>query len=192
MRRWHLQGFVAACVALSGVLASAAFTAGDLAPRTIQVSVVADASAYLGVGANPATPHACFVDVTNGKLSLDFDATTSGCTFNGGGLGINGGDGSDASKYGRYAFHDILRVKNQGVKTALVWVNATTTSAGGSALTIAGKTSPGAMTEADYSGAVGPFTLAPGSSAYVGVRVLSGTLQSASFVTGTLTFEGRK
>lgn len=191
MQRWHFRVLVAACLLASAGLAASAFTSADLEPRAVVVSVVADADAYVSAKANPATPHACFVDVAAGKLSLGFDATGPSCTFDGGGAGINGGDGSDAAKYGRYAFHDLLLVTNQGMNTVRVWINATTTSTLDSALTVAGELGPRAMTDADYSAAVGPFTLAPGEDVYVGVRVHSGKLQSSSSVTGAITIEAR-
>lgn len=181
-----------AALALAGLQAASAYNRADVAPRAVTASVVADSAAYLALAKNGASPHRCFVSEsgTTGRLSISFGATT-GCGSDGGGTGINAGSASDAAKRGRYAFHDLLLVTNKGTKTVKVWANATTSSGSSSLLEVAKKTASGAMADADYAASSATaLTLAPGATAYVGVRATSGTLTSGS-VTGSITVEGR-
>lgn len=170
---------------------TAAFGAVQVSPRSIGATVTGDASAYLALAANSASPHRCFVSEsgTTGKLSISFAATTADCGANGGGLGINAASSAVAGNFTRYAFHDILQVTNKGLTTLNLWVNASSTTG---TLDVAKKATTSSMTDADYAGTTSDsLTLAVGSSAYVGIRVNTTTLTSGS-VTGTVHFVARK
>src|SRR5205823_3405386 len=127
--------FVAAALFTAGVFASFAFNDAGVAQRSIAFNVVGDASAYVKLAGNGA--HACFVqqDAATGKTSFSFGATT-GCSSAGAGTGVNAGSGT---KFSRYSFDDVLKVTNAGQKTALVWVNASTATAGANWINVAKK-----------------------------------------------------
>lgn len=189
--RAGVQAFLLAGLGLSALLASSAFTYNDM-PRPVTVTVAGDGAGYLRLAANPSSPHDCFVDETAGEVSITFDATDAGCGGNGGGTGVNPGDGSDAGRYARYAFHDVLVVKNQGIRTVRVWANATTASGGGSSVLVAKEADAGQMAEPDYAASsASSILLAPGEDLYLGVRVHTGTLASGS-VQGVLRVDARK
>lgn len=183
----------AAGLAPALIAGAGAFNAGSVAARTIQVSIATDANAYLSLAANAASPHDCFVDVSaGGKASITFDTVAAGCS-EGTGTGIAQGDGSDAAKYSRFAFHDILTVTNKGTKPILFWVNATTTSAGGSSIEVAKRPTSGAMSDGDYAATSATSeTLAVGAIGYVGVRVKTGTLISGNNVQGAVSIDARR
>lgn len=187
--RGALWGMVLVALALSVSLGSSAFNYATTA-RAVQVVVAGDAAAYLGIAAMSDSPHRCFVDTADGKLSITFDTPSTGCGA-GTGTGINAGDGSTSGKYSRYAFHDILQLTNKGQTTLFLWVNATTDTGSESALDVALEPSAGQMTDAKYSTAEALTGWTIGSNAYVGVRVKSGMLSSGS-VTGTLSVEARE
>lgn len=188
--RAALLTFLAVGFATSLAVGASAFNWGSVS-RAVGVTIVTDSAAYVGIDAYASSSHRCFVDTTNGKISITFDTPSAGCG-SGAGTGVNAGDGSATAKYSRYAFHDILAIVNKDSGSRFLWVNATTSSGSSSAVEIAIKTTAGTMTDSDYSGAVSltsaSFPLA--GTAYLGVRVKSGTLTSGS-VTGTITVEAR-
>lgn len=187
MRRAHLLAFVAASLAAAALVGADAFTAADAAPRDVVAEVVSDGDAYLALAADPTSPHECFVaPLADGRLSVSFGAN-AGCA--GAGSGINGANAAGGE--GRHTFHDLLVLTNQGTKAARVWVNATTTSASGSLLEVAAKTTSGSMAAADYGTARGPHVLQPGESLHLGLRVSSGQLAPPASVTGRLSVEAR-
>ncbi|HET6403480.1 MAG TPA: hypothetical protein VFH78_02435 [Candidatus Thermoplasmatota archaeon] len=191
MRR-ALWTMIVLAALVSGAMASSAFDLAS-AQRGIGVSIVGDAAAYLEVKARDG-PHKCFVDVDGrGKLSILFDSA-SACPAGGLGTGINAGDGS-ASSWSRYAFHDILQITNKAPHPLHLWVNATSATAQshGSAIEVALKTATGQMTDADYaaSRALASADLPVGATAYLGVRVKSGTHASGSGVSGSIALEAR-
>lgn len=174
------------------VIGSSAFSADRVGARAVTASIVGDASAYLSLVETPGAPHRCFVeqDPVTGRLVLSFSTATDECHVDSNGQGLSGGDAS--GRHSRYSFHDILQLTNKGTKSANVWVNATTTSAGGSALHVARATSANSLTDASYfASSAAHVTLAPGSSLYLGVRVDSGSLVSTQRVEGSITVTGR-
>lgn len=169
---------------------SAAFNAAQSNTRPIAVTIAGDASAYLSIAANGASPHQCFVSESGstGKLSISFVQTTAGCGANGGGTGINPAYSTTTGNFTRYAFHDILLVTNKGTTTLNLWANATS-SAGD--LLVAKKGTASTMTDADYvATSATPLTISVGNSAYLGVRVNTTTLTSGS-VSGTVDLVAR-
>lgn len=177
-----------------GLVGAGAFNYAEVSPRTVSVTLATDADAYLALSANAASPHDCFVTVSaGGKASVSFDAVDAGCSA-GTGAGIAQGDGSTGSKYSRYAFHDILKVTNKGTRPLLLWANASTTSGGSSLVEVAKRSAAGAMSDGDYvtSSATPLDPLTVGSTAYLGIRVKSGTLTSGNDVLGTITIEARR
>lgn len=187
MRR-ALWTLVALALVSSYALGASAFNYAT-GSRAVSVVVVGDAAAYLAIAASATSPHRCFVDTANGKISITFDAPSSGCG-SGSGSGINPGDGSTSGKYSRYAFHDLLVVTNKAPHAIRVWIN---TSALGSesAIDVALEASAGQMTDAKYSNAEALTGIATGASTYLGVRVKSGTLGSGS-VTTPISLEARR
>lgn len=179
--------FVVAALASSGILASSAFNASTRSGATVTFSVVTEAQAYLGLAPAPDGLHQCFVshDGASGQLVVSFGSASS-CPNAGTGSGVNEGSGS---RYNRYAFHDAVRVKNQGQKTVWVWVNATTASAAPNLLEVAKRASPGTMTEAHYytSSAAG-LQLASTESLFVGLRV-NATLSAGDTFSGSVLVE---
>lgn len=176
---------------------SAAFNAGTTGGRGVTVNIVGDSAAYLAVLPNGDSPHACFVTEQSspasesGKIKIDF-GSAAGCAAGGAGTGVNAGD--SASKRVRYAFHDLLLITNKGTRTILVWVNATTSPPdSGQAIHVAKNTLANQMTDSDtlYK-ASNPdsVSLAVGASAYVGVRIKTGTVSSGS-ITGTVEIDAR-
>ncbi|HUR69791.1 MAG TPA: hypothetical protein VM370_11155 [Candidatus Thermoplasmatota archaeon] len=167
-------------VALAAILVAAAlwtgahaFSAADPGARDVTATVVGDASSYLSVAVNAASPHAAFAtqDATTGLISMSF-AQPAGVT----GTGVNPGAG--------YYFHDLLKITNQGNATAYVQATAAATT-GSVAACLASAT--GAMTRTCY-GAASPanaLSLTVGSVAYVGVHVNATGLSSGS-VAGSL------
>lgn len=188
--RAAVQVTLAAALVVGGILASTAFSRATQT-RDVTVRLVGDASAYLKLAANPSSPHKCFVATTNGVTSIGFASIGATCASQGAGTGLNPGDGATGASHARYAFHDLLLVTNQGTKSVLLWVNATTSSAGSSSVLAAGKTTAGGMTDADYAASLGPYTLATGASLYLGVRVDTGSLAAGSHVFGNLTLTAR-
>lgn len=185
--RLALRAVVAVGLLLALLSGTSAFNFGSSTGRAISVDIVGDASAYLALAANTASPHDCFVSEsgTTGKLSVSF-AAASGCDAAGAGTGVNAGLGSDSAKFTRYAFHDLLLVTNKGTNSILLWVNATSTTG---TLDVAKKTSSGAMTDADYAASSATsVSLTVGSTAYVGLRVNTTTLSSGN-VAGTVALD---
>ena len=187
MRR-ALWTMVLVALACSYVISASAFNYSTTS-RAISFTIAGDAAAYLSIAASASSPHRCFVDTANGKISITFDAPTSPCGA-GTGSGINPGDGSTSGKHSRYAFHDLLVVTNKAPHPIFLWVN---TSALGSesAIDVALETTSGQMTDAKYSTAETLSALSTGATAYLGVRVKSGTLSSGS-VTTPLSLEARR
>ncbi|HVL46926.1 MAG TPA: hypothetical protein VM889_00035 [Candidatus Thermoplasmatota archaeon] len=169
----------------AGVLAADAFNRAEAAPRAIGVEVVGDAAAYLSIAAYAPNPHACVVTTSGGIIAIAFSDCMSG-----GGTGMNPGSDADAGNRTTYWFHDLLVVTNKGTKPILVWVNATTTSAGGSAVTVGRHADPGQMTTGLYSASSGAMSLAAGHDLFVGVGLHGGSLAGGS-VTGALRFTAR-
>jgi len=190
--RAAVWALVLAALAPAALLGASAYEAAQLEARGVVVEVVADAAAYLAVAANGDHAYDCLVAEQDGRLVITIGALT-GCADPGAGTGINAGDGSDAAKWSRYAFHDLLVATNKGTTTALLWVNATTdANAAGALLDTAKEASAGTMTDADYAAtSATPLTLAVGESAFVGLRAISGTLTAGNFVEGTLTIVSR-
>ncbi|GEM_PF-3235276 len=190
MRR-ALQLLLAAALLVAGAASSSAFNR-EKASRNVTVNLVGDGSGYLAVAANPSSPHKCFVSTSNGRTLLSFGAIGATCSSQGAGNGVNSGDGATGAQHSRYAFHDLLLVTNEGTKRVVLWVNATTSSGGSSRVDVAMKASSGAMSDSDYATSLAtPITLTTGSSAYVGVRVDTGSLGAGSSVFGNLTLEAR-
>jgi hypothetical protein len=191
MRR-SFQLLVALGLLAIGLNGTGAFTRAAGA-RDIGVTIAGDQSAYVSVVANPSSPHKCFVSTSNGRTLIDVGAITGTCAANGGGTGISPGDGGSATRRSRYAFHDLLLVKNNGPEPLVFWINATTTSAGSSKVDVALKTTTGAMTNADYraSSATSWRILSTDPGLYVGVRVDSGSLGEGLRVFGNITIETR-
>lgn len=189
MRRAFLVVLAAGLLA-AGLTASTAFNLAT-GSRNVAVHIVGDGSAYLKVAANPSSPHKCFVSTSNGRTTISVGSVGATCGAQGAGTGLNPGDGATGAQHARYAFDDLLLVTNAGTKRVLLWVNATTSSAGSSKVDAAVKAASGAMADADYAvSQATPVTLTVGSSAYVGVRVDTGSLASGS-VFGNLTLEAR-
>lgn len=190
--RLALRTLALAALLCAGAVASGAFAKGSLPARVVEARIVGDGAAYLALGANPSSPHQCFVlPETNGKVALDFGATT-GCAGDGGGTGVNAGVSGNAAKYARYAFHDILRVTNKGTKSVYFFANATTTSSTGT-LAVAKSGTEGRMVDADYAATSAAGVLvAPGGFVYVGVRVDGGTTSAGGAVAGKLVLEARR
>lgn len=160
------------------------------AERTIQVSIADDSLAYLAMAENGLSPHRCFVDETDGKLSITFDTPSSGCG-SGAGTGINPGDGTTSGRYARYAFHDLLIITNKARSPLILWVNASTGQPSESNIDVALETSAGQMVDAAYSNAEVVTDLAVGSQVYMGLRVKSGMIASGTLST-TLSVEARR
>lgn len=180
--RLALRLLVAAAFVPAFAVGTAAFSttqpAGNM-PRSFGAVVTGDAASYLALASNPSHPYACMVSEsgTTGKLSISFAATSGACAGNGGGSGINAGDGS-APKYARYAFHDLLLATNKGTKSVLLWVNASSTSG---QVDVAKAASSGGMTDASYATTSGTsLSLGVGASGYIGVRVNTQTLASGT------------
>lgn len=175
------------------LVGAGAYNAAQTGARAIGVSVVTDATSYLAVAANGAHAYDCLVSETAGRLAIALDALDTGCASAGAGSGINGGDGSDAAKSSRYAFHDLLVVTNKGTRAVLLWANASVATGGSGALLEAAKeATTGQMTDADYAASSAtPLHLAVGGVAYVGVRVTSGATTAGGDITGTLSLVGR-
>lgn len=187
MRR-ALWAIILVALATSYTLGASAFNYSTTA-RAVSVTIAGDSAAYLAVAANGASPHRCFVDTTNGKISILFDTPSAGCGA-GTGTGINPGDGSTSGRYSRYAFHDLLVITNKAPHAIVVWVN-TTALGSESALDVALETASGQMTDAKYSNAETVSGLSVGATTYLGVRVKSGTLSSGS-VTSSISLEARR
>lgn len=190
--RVALRLLLLAGIAPALLVGAGAYNAAQTSARAIGAEVVTDATSYLSVTANGAHAYDCLVSQTAGRLAIALDAL-DGCDVAGGGAGISAGDGSDATKYSRYAFHDLLVVTNKGTRPVNLWVNASVATGGSGALIEAAKeATTGQMTDADYAAtSATALPLAVGGVAYVGVRVKSGTTTAGTDITGTLTLVGR-
>lgn len=191
--RAALRLLLLAGIAPALLVGAGAYNAARTDARAIAVAVVSDSDAYLSVAANGAHAYDCVVSEAAGKLAITLGALDAGCASAGAGAGINAGDGADAAKRSRYAFHDLLVVTNKGTRALDLWVNATVDANGaGATIEAAKEATTGQMTDADYAASTAtPLALAVGGVAYVGVRVDSGTTTAGTDVTGTLTLTAR-
>jgi hypothetical protein len=165
-----------------------AFDFSDGGARAVSVTISGDAAAYLSVAERDG-PNDCFVTESgaSGKISISF-ASAAGCDAAGAGTGINAAVGNGAGNFTTYAFHDLLLVTNKGTRAIAFWANATSTSG---TLDVAKAGTLGTMTGASYAASSAtPLSIAVGSTAYVGVRVNTTTLQSGS-VSGSVDLVAR-
>ena len=182
--RGAFVAFVGVALVATGVLGASAFNRASLPSRSVTISLVGDSAAYLALAAG--AQHACFVtQAASGKVTLSF-ASATGCGASATGTGLNAGDGS--AKFATYAFHDVLKVTNKGVKTVYVFANVTTQAASPNRVDVDLKSAAGQMTFSEYwATSTTSVQLSTGSSAYVGVRVnataASGTISAAIAVT---------
>lgn len=186
--RLALRLLIAAALVPSLFLGATAFNAAQSGGRVVTVDLVNDALAYLTLQANPSSPHACFVDASTGAAQISF-GSSAGC--GGTGSGVNPGD--SASKRVRYAFHDMLKVTNKGTRDVVLWVNASPPGGSGQAIQVAKAATTGQMSDSDedyYESSSTGIPLALGNSAYVGVRIKTGSVSSGS-ITGTVTVDAR-
>lgn len=108
-RRKFLLGVGSASVGGSALVGSGAFTSVE-ATRTVQVDVVEDSDALLGLDSCPDSPNATYAGIdSNGRLVVEIGETDDG------GEGVN----LDAVT----TFDDVFQVCNNGTQDVCLWVN---------------------------------------------------------------------
>jgi hypothetical protein len=109
MRRRRLLLGAGTVLGASGTLGTGAFTSVS-ADRSVQVSVVDDASAYLRLVPVPSSGNSAYVNTDGGTLSIDMSDSNGGVLGNG------------VNPNATTVFDDLFRIENQGTQTIYVWI----------------------------------------------------------------------
>jgi hypothetical protein len=173
--RVHYQAFLITALAAAAFFAASAFDAASTSTRTVTATVVGDSAAYLAVAANGSSPHAGFVSVSGGKMSVSF------------GSGVATGTGVNPD--GTYYWDDLLNVTNQGTKTVNVQVNATSTTG---TVKVCVKTAGGQMDNSCYVANSAVFSLAVGNKLSLGLMAQATGLNSGQTVSGTIQIDANR